>query len=747
MVGGSVTSRIYQGGDQDWFAITLEADQWYRLDLKGSETGDGTLDGLRITGIYDSSGDLTGTMRDLNFAASGQNHPVIFKASQAGTHYIGAEGYWGFDVGTYTLSVEEIDPPPADLAANTTTTGTVAVGGTVTGRIEDRGDEDWFAVELEAGRLYQVDMRASSTDEGTLWSPHINGIYSSTGVFIEGTRDPTGGWDDFAGEVHNWGATGRNSRVRVTPTESGTHYIEATPFTRSDIGTYIVEVTDLSTRDDYGESTSDALSVGTLAVGDSVTGGVQFSGDHDWFAVTLEADKTYRIDMKGASTGDGTLWEPCIHAVYNADGTRIDGTDNHLGGVGSNGRLDFTPPTTGTYYISAGAYSTGTYTLALSVLTEEVSDDHSADTTTTGTVAVGGSATGIIEEGGDHDWFAVTLEANKTYVIDLKGSPNGDGTLSDPYLRGIHDANGDLVDGTTNDDGGFGNNSQVTFTSSAAGTYYVAAGALSGLTGTYTLSVTEAPASPTQPEDDYPHDTTTTGQAVVGGSVTGSIENGRDQDWFAVELQAGARYQFDLKGSATGDGSLGNPYLNGIYDAAGTRIAGTIDNNSGTGYNAQVSFLAVAAGTYYVAAGSGGTDTGTYTLSVTETSAPPTQPEDDYPRNTATTGRVVVGGSVTGNIENGRDQDWFAVELQAGQLYRFDLKGSGTGDGSLGNPYLNGIYDATSSRIANTIDNNSGEGYNAQVQLLAAETGTYYAAAGSGGTDTGTYTLYVEEVI
>ena len=119
-----------------------------------------------------------------------------------------------------------------------------------------------------------------------------------------------------------------------------------------------------------------------------------------------------------------------------------------------------------------------------------VTDDFTATTATQGTVSVDESATGEIETKGDIDWFAVILEAVKTYPIDLEGSPTGAGTLVDPYLRGVHDAAGTLIAGTTNDDGGTGYNSRLTFTAESSATYYVAAGARSLQLGTYTLSVT-----------------------------------------------------------------------------------------------------------------------------------------------------------------------------------------------------------------------------------------------------------------
>ena len=56
-------------------------------------------------------------------------------------------------------------------------------------------------------------------------------------------------------------------------------------------------------------------------------------------------------------------------------------------------------------------------------------DDYSADRFTGGTVAVDGSATGVIETAHDQDWFTVELVAGRTYRFDLGGSPSGGGTL------------------------------------------------------------------------------------------------------------------------------------------------------------------------------------------------------------------------------------------------------------------------------------------------------------------------------
>ena len=64
-------------------------------------------------------------------------------------------------------------------------------------------------------------------------------------------------------------------------------------------------------------------------------------------------------------------------------------------------------------------------------------DDYAADASTTGTVAVGGFATGRIEADGDQDWFAVELMAGVDYRIDIRGSHTLAGTLPDPLLVGV----------------------------------------------------------------------------------------------------------------------------------------------------------------------------------------------------------------------------------------------------------------------------------------------------------------------
>ena len=187
--------------------------------------------------------------------------------------------------------------------------------------------------------------------------------------------------------------------------------------------------------------------------------------------------------------------------------------------------------------------------------------------------------------------------------------------------------------------------------------------------------------------DDLPADTTTTGQ-VVGSSVASNIGTGTDKDWFAVVLAADRRYQIDLEGADTGRGTLADPALE-LFDAAGTSLSAS-DDDGGVGRNARLIYTPSAAGAYHVQAskhsGSGG---GTYTLSVIHLGANGVSKADtDFAADTSTSGRVEVGGSVTGTLTAANVVDWFAVDLEAGRRYRIDLEGADTNRGTLPDPVL-----------------------------------------------------------
>ena len=384
--------------------------------------------------------------------------------------------------------------------------------GSTTGEIQHADDRDYFAVELEAGKTYQIDMSGSKSGGGTMWWPHLHAVYDADGRST-GVRDaviiaPTQGYDSYGNLILDF--PGEDEQAFFTPDEDGTYYLVVDNYGTSstDTGTYTVRVTEIE--DDFAATTE---TTGTVEVGGTATGAMQYETDRDWFGVELTAGETYKIELLGARGKGGTLQDPYIRGIHDANGRLISDTTDYASGPYSNSEVLFTPDEDGTYFVAAGSFMSGdrdedvgTYTLQVSI------DDFSADTDTTGTVDVGGSVTGEIEAQGDQDWFAVALEAGKTYQIDMEGSTTDAGTLANPFLRTMRDADGDKLrivheNGgwsynvwTSDQDSGEGLNSRVTFTPDEDGTYYVVAasgGAFGSADshgrsiGTYSLSVQE----------------------------------------------------------------------------------------------------------------------------------------------------------------------------------------------------------------------------------------------------------------
>lgn len=465
---------------------------------------------------------------------------------------------------------------------------------------------------------------------------------------------------------------------------------------------------------------------GTLIIGAPARGEIELPGDTDSFTLTLDAGRTYRIEVDGAPVA-GRRFNALLYDLRDGQGDLITNVSQD-GGT----RLFVRPREDGSYTIEVGgavnnAAGTGLYEVSVRDVTR--ADDY----------ARGSPAAGEIETPGDRDWFAVTLAGGAWYRVDVRGSETGRGTLADPVLHGIYrdDGNGGavkrLADSGDNDSGA-GLDSLLLFRAPAAGEYYLAVGAGQAAgTGSYTVSVAAI--------HEQPADTGTPGTVQAGGRVSGALESGADEDWFAVELEAGIEYRIEVRGntdSAWG-GSLYNPNLT-LYDDQGETLETvTAGNGSGKlGYNAVLALTAEETGTYFIGVEGGGR-TGTYTVHVNRLT-------DEYGTSILNSGTVAVGASATGDIGHPRDRDRFAVELEAGIAYRIDLEGAPTAQGTLNDPLLLGIY-FDRVLLPGTFDDDGGEGLNSRLGFEAPYTGVYYIAAGAYEDYTGGYTLSVVDVM
>lgn len=110
--------------------------------------------------------------------------------------------------------------------------------------------------------------------------------------------------------------------------------------------------------------------------------------------------------------------------------------------------------------------------------------DIPGDRSTTASIGVGGTVSGVLETVGDHDWYRISLTAGQPISVLLDGIG-----LEDSYLR-IRDASGNIL--FENDDiaSGVIRDSSIAFDPSYTGTYFIDVGSFEDkYSGDYKLSV------------------------------------------------------------------------------------------------------------------------------------------------------------------------------------------------------------------------------------------------------------------
>ena len=434
-----------------------------------------------------------------------------------------------------------------------------------------------------------------------------------------------------------------------------------------------------------GDLPGDTTTTGRLVVdGDGVKGQHASARDADWYAVELEAGVDYQFDV------DPTDPQPTLYLlkIHDDQGTELRSSQITRNGsyYSAPNRLNSLPFRTdqaGAYYVSIASPKGGhapdrVYTLSAQ------SDDYSADTSTTAVAELGEPTRVYLMRTSsdpddtatsDVDWVRASLLANVRYHIsfDVGKCPQA------AVIEGIHDADGTAIPMTSSSKAC---STSMYFTPTTKGDYYIAVTGKGSqfvdkedvdddgrLKGTYhdrypftgadailvvslvpnycagesfdTLRDALTPLS--EPSGgDLPAGTSASGRAPIGSSVTGNIESATDRDWFRVRFNGriGERvYWLELKGADTGDGTLPDPFIVGIYDRQGayisfSHVAGqfmTRDNDSGYGRNAITDFTAPCAGDYFVAVAGFEGSTGAYTLSVTDITDTSTSiPADDY---------------------------------------------------------------------------------------------------------------------
>lgn len=205
------------------------------------------------------------------------------------------------------------------------------------------GDEDWASFSAAAGATYRIETRNDESGVDTVLE-----LYAGDGTTIVATDDDGGG--NLA------------SRIKFIPDATGTYYIKVRRYGGygDPSSLYDLRVTDMSAAtpqptsgqcgDTYEPDGSSAQAT-TIALYETQTHAFCQPGDTDWLSFSAEAGTTYTIGTANLAHDVDTVLE-----LYGSDGTTLLAQNDDDYGDASS--LEFTPATSGTYYVRVRHAST-----------------------------------------------------------------------------------------------------------------------------------------------------------------------------------------------------------------------------------------------------------------------------------------------------------------------------------------------------------------------------------------------------
>ena len=458
----------------------------------------------------------------------------------------------------------------------------------------------------------------------------------------------------------------------------------------------------------------DATGTGTIENGESSSSTVVNSPPNGLPTIsgTAQVDETLTADVSSIADADRLT-----NVSYSYQWIRNDGTnDSDMGGQ------------TGSTYTLVSADEGKAIKVRVS-FTDDAGNEETLTSAATAAVAVRPNtpATGLPTISG-------TAQVDETLTADTSGISDSDGLTNVSYsYQWIRN------DGTNDADIGGQTGSTYTLTDEDVGkTIKVRVSFTDDAGNEETLtSAATAAVRPNTPATGLP---TISGTAQVGKTLTANISGMADEDGLD---NAEFSYQW-LANDADIQNATDSTYT-------------LTDDDVGKTIKVRVSFT------------DDRSNDETLTSAATDTVvAKPDSPDTDAPpRDPGATVDVTVGNTVTGEIEEAIEVDWFKVSLLASETYQIDMRGAWGGEwaridgeivwvapGTLHDPKLLGVFSAANVLVPGTDEEVSGddrgdyeEGKNSRITSFSPPAdGYYYIAAAAEAAWTGTYELTVTVV-
>lgn len=701
--GTPATGNVSTPDDRDVFDVNVERNRQYRFEVRGQYTGHGTLPNPRLWIGW--PGDLDDWL-DPNILTGGNpnsglrnNERFIVDTALDGTEWrfrVGGNG----GTGTYTLVLTDISntiftsPDRITVPENTTAVVTVVAadvdeGETVSEyRIVEYLDYRHFSVTSPAGVL-------SFNDPPNYEHPRDDDRDNVYIVEVESTSGPDA----------------RHSYQRIE-----------------------VTVTDADDPDDCAGDTTTTCSV--PADGTPTAGTIESKGDSDWFSVVMSTGMAYRIDVKGINLPpteyDEALKDPQL-ALYDSAGDPVPNASDDNGGTGNNARLTYTPASSETHYVAvrdSNGTNAGTYTVSVAPRRPDLPTGLSASSSNYDVVTL------TWDNPGDPSITGYQILRRDTKLHDLGA-----------FLVHVDDTGSPATDYTDHD-----------VSPETSYVYRIKARNQAGLSPSsdyYTVRTSRAPANIDA----------TKAAARDLGDITNLIDpkspsfsiNGDDDvvDYYRFVLTEPREVELGLR-KLEQDSDLF------LENEAGLVLESSESADIG---NEHIS-TTLPDGTYYIRVRAQETGDNDYVLRYRVSTPDPakvralldarsvSEPHDaDFAgtHSGSPHGTVNPVSPATGRISSSDDRDVFGANVQRNRVYRFEIKGKDTDNGTLADPrfwigWPGDVDDWHDPDLSTGGKPNAGDGKNERYEFDTALDGTEWRFRVGGNGGTGTYTLVLTDI-
>ena len=229
--GAGVCSDVHRVFDHDWWGVEVVEGRNYVIEMRGADTGDGTLLETRLWGMANTNGerrtdapygDVYDAYSDLG-SGSGRNSRMLFTAVETGLVYVDVSSNNSMTVDTSACPINwtypdrqtgsyevEVTSVPGVLQGQADATP-ITAGSSVTG-VFNRFERRWFVVSLASGVEYRIVNQGGSEHSSKLNFPVIYGVYDRYGATLPDSSDGRNGYGDAI--------------VTVRPEVTGDYYIQ-----------------------------------------------------------------------------------------------------------------------------------------------------------------------------------------------------------------------------------------------------------------------------------------------------------------------------------------------------------------------------------------------------------------------------------------------------------------------------------------------------------------------------------------